>query len=178
MVIGAAPALAGRVEPGRISATLSPAWKFCAPQTICRSPAPSFTRQRDSLSALGCFSRVITWATTTPSNSPPNFCIPSTSIPSIVRRSANSSGVHGTSTYCLTQFRVTFILKLPQEPKVILIKQPDVVNAIANHRDALDPETESPARPDLRIVADILEHLRMDHAAPRQLKPFLSHLSR
>ena len=69
------PVWPGSVWPGRIKGTLSPALKFCAPQTICRSPRPSLTRQRESLSALGCLSRVRTWATTMPSNSPPSFCI-------------------------------------------------------------------------------------------------------
>src|SRR5882672_3982535 len=58
--------------------------------TIWRSPFPSLTRQSVSLSALGCLSHVMTWATTTPSNSPETFWTPSTSMPSMVRRSANS----------------------------------------------------------------------------------------
>jgi hypothetical protein len=103
------PAFNGSDAPGRINGTLSPALKFCAPQTICRSPLPSFTRQSESLSAFGCLSRVITCATTTPSNSPPSFCIDSTSSPSIVNRSRNSSGDQSKSTYCLSQLSVTFM---------------------------------------------------------------------
>src|SRR6188472_1709702 len=76
---------------------------------MVRSPAPSFTLQTDSLSEPGTFSRVRTSATTTPSNSPPTLCIPSTSRPSMVRRAASSSGDQSKSTYFLSQFSVTFI---------------------------------------------------------------------
>src|ERR1035441_591322 len=73
IVKGGSPGLAGSVLPGKTRGTLSPALKFCAPQTIWRSPLPSLTRQTVSLSALGCLSLVMTWATTTPSSSPPSF---------------------------------------------------------------------------------------------------------
>ena len=112
MVNGASPGFAGRVAPGRTSGTLSPALKFCAPQTICRSPLPSLTRHTVSLSAFGCLSLVMTWATTTPSNSPPSFWTPSTSMPSMVRRSASSSADQSNSTYCLSQLSVTFMFRV------------------------------------------------------------------
>src|SRR5215831_1641944 len=99
-------------------------------------------------------------------------------MPSIVRRSDNSSGDHSKSTYCLSQLRVTFMLELPQEPQIIFIKKPDVIDRITNHRDPFDAKSERPARPGFRIVADILKHLRMDHAAAGDLKPFFAHLSR
>src|ERR1035438_2753357 len=108
IVKGGSPALAGRVLPGKTRGTLSPALKFCAPQTICLSPLPSLTRQTVSLSALGCLSLVMTWATTTPSSSPPSFSTPSTSMPIMVRRSESSSGDQLNSTYCLSQLSVTF----------------------------------------------------------------------
>src|SRR5215467_8723469 len=54
------PGFGGNDAPGRISGTLSPALKFCAPQTIWRSLLPSFTRHSESLSAFGCLSRVMT----------------------------------------------------------------------------------------------------------------------
>src|SRR5882724_8024206 len=104
--------LGGNDAPGRMSGTLSPALKFCAPQTIWRSPVPSLTRQSESLSALGCLSRETTCATTMPSNAPEIFCTPSTSRPSMVSRSVNSSGDQLKSTYCLSQLRVTFIAKI------------------------------------------------------------------
>src|SRR5207237_7870459 len=45
-------------------------FRSLAPQTICRSPLPSATRQTESLSAFGCFSLARICATTMPSNSP------------------------------------------------------------------------------------------------------------
>ena len=43
--------------PGSATATVAPAPKFQAPQTICRgSPSPTSTRQSWSRSAFGCFS--------------------------------------------------------------------------------------------------------------------------
>src|SRR5689334_21813862 len=99
-------------------------------------------------------------------------------MPSIVSRSTNSSGDQSKSTYCLSQLSVTFILELHQEPQIVFVKQPDVVDSISNHRNPLDPESERPARPNFRIVADILKYLRMHHAAARNLEPFLAHLPR
>src|SRR5439155_8018809 len=157
IVSGASPDFAGNEKPGRMSGTLSPPLKLCAPQTICRSPLPSLTRQSESLSAFGCLSHVMTWATTTPANSPASFCTPSTSMPSIVSRSASSSGDQSKSTYCLSQLRVTFISKLPQEPHVVLIKQADVIDPVTNHRNALDSEAERPAGPDFRVITDVFK---------------------
>src|SRR6266550_1473011 len=115
----------------------------------------------------------------------------STSMPSIVNRLANSSGDQSKSTYFLSQLRVSFTVKstqsmeseetgpskLPQKSHVVLIKQPDIVDAISNHGDALDAEAEGPTGPDLRVVPHILEHLGMDHAAAGDFQPFLPHLS-
>ncbi len=47
------PGLGGNDAPGRMSGTLSPALKFCAPQTIWRSPVPSLTRQSGELVGVG-----------------------------------------------------------------------------------------------------------------------------
>src|SRR5204862_6897916 len=82
----------------------------------------------------------------------------------------------------MTSYWVILILpvytsELSQKPPVILVKQPDVVDAISDHSDALDAETEAPAGPELRIVADPLEHLRVHHAAAGDVQPFLAHLA-
>jgi len=66
-------------------------------------------------------------------------------------------------------------LKLLQEPDVVLVEKPDVVDAVADHGDAFDAEAEGPAGPDLWIVADFLEHGRVNHPAPGDLHPFLAH---
>src|SRR5581483_2528074 len=68
--------------------------------------------------------------------------------------------------------------KLPQEPQIVLVKQSNVINPVADHCDPLDPKAERPAGPNLRIITDVLEHLRMHHSAPGDLQPFLAHLTR
>src|ERR1019366_8607674 len=59
----------------------------------------------------------------------------------------------------------------------ILVEEADVSDAIADHRDALDPEAERPARPGFAVVADVLEDLGVHHAAAGNLEPFLAHLA-
>ena len=81
---------------------------------MVRSALPSLTLQTDNLSEPGTGSRVRIWATTMPSYWPASFCTPSTSSPSIVSRSANSSGDQSKSTYCLSQLRVTFIASIQE----------------------------------------------------------------
>src|SRR6266536_6469184 len=68
--------------------------------------------------------------------------------------------------------------ELPQKPQVIFVKQPDIIDAIADHGNAFDAEAERPPGPDLGIVADVFKHLRMHHAAAGDLEPLLSHLAR
>src|ERR1017187_6901012 len=67
-------------------------------------------------------------------------------------------------------------LKLFQKPHVVFVEEADVVDAIAEHGDAFDAEAECPASPDGGIIADVLEHLRMHHAAAGDLQPVLAHL--
>src|SRR6266545_4814433 len=106
------PGFSGRAKFGKIRATLSPGLWFCAPQMIVRSVLPSLTLQTESLSEPATLSRVRICATTMPSNSPASLLTPSTSRPSMVRRSASSSEDQSNSTYCLSQLRVTFMESL------------------------------------------------------------------
>jgi hypothetical protein len=55
MVTGGCARFGGQVWPGRINGTLSPAWKFCAPQTMSRSPRPSLTRHNGEFVGIGMF---------------------------------------------------------------------------------------------------------------------------
>ena len=103
------PGLSGSEAPGRISGTLSPALKFCAPQTICRSPLPSLTRQSESLSALGCLSRVMTWRHDDAVEGGGDFLHAFDFEAEHGQPLGNSSGDQLKSTYCLSQLRVTFI---------------------------------------------------------------------
>ena len=100
---GFAPGSLGITQPGIANGTLLPTSKFVAPQTICRSPEPSFTLQSESRSASGCGSFDTTSATTMPSKPPDTFSTPSTSRPIIVSRSASSSGDQSKSTYRFSQ---------------------------------------------------------------------------
>ena len=55
--------VAGMVTPGSAMMALMPARALGAPQTTCFTPSRVSTTQRRSLSALGCFSACVTWAT-------------------------------------------------------------------------------------------------------------------
>src|SRR3569833_871378 len=81
---------------------------------MVRSPLPSLTLQTESLSEPGTLSVVRMCATTTASNCPATLWTPSTSSPSMVRRSESCSGDQSKSTYCFSQLRVTFIFKIKQ----------------------------------------------------------------
>ena len=60
-------------------------------------------------------------------------------------------------------------LKLAQEARVIFVKEPDVVDAVAQHGDAFDTEAKRPTAPFLGIEPDLLQHSRMHHAATGNL---------
>src|SRR5687767_39585 len=66
--------------------------------------------------------------------------------------------------------------KLIQEPDIILVKQTDIMDAIADHGDALDAETERPTAPHFGIVSDIFKNLRMHHSAAGNFQPVFAHL--
>jgi len=68
-------------------------------------------------------------------------------------------------------------LELPQKPQIIFVKQTDIVDPIPDHGNPFDPEPERPARPNLGIIPDVFEHLRVDHSAAGDLQPFLPHLA-
>ena len=56
------------------------------------------------------------------------------------------------------------ILKLLQEPHVVLIKLADVGDAVAAGADALDAEAEGKAGDTVGVVADRAQHVGVDHA--------------
>ena len=53
---------------------------------------------------------------------------------------------------------------MPREPEVVFPEQAEVGEAMAQHRNPLDPEAEREAGPHLRVVADVLKHDWVDHA--------------
>ena len=62
-------------------------------------------------------------------------------------------------------------LERREEPHVVVVEHPDIRNAMPEHRDALDADAEGEARVPLRVVADMLEHVRIDHASAEDLHP-------
>ena len=61
-----------------------------------------------------------------------------------------------------------------QEPHIVLIKQPHVVDAESCHRDPFHAHAEGKAGILLRIDAAVREHERMHHAGTENLNPALA----
>src|SRR5688500_14287675 len=66
--------------------------------------------------------------------------------------------------------------ELFQKAEVVLIEVPDVIDAVEEHRQALETHAEGVAAPDFGIVAHTGEHRGINHAAAANLDPFLLHL--
>ena len=66
---------------------------------------------------------------------------------------------------------MTALPRTRQEPQVVIKKQPQVIHAIAQHRQALDAGAECLAGVAFGIDAAGLEHVRMHHAAAGDLEP-------
>jgi hypothetical protein len=64
--------------------------------------------------------------------------------------------------------------KLPQEPHVVLIKQPDVVNLVTSHAEPFDPQAECEARHVLGVVANGAQDVGVDHTGPAHFNPALT----
>src|SRR5439155_14255105 len=63
--------------------------------------------------------------------------------------------------------------ELLQEPDVVLPEHADVREAVAEHEDPLEAPAEREAGHFLRVVADRLEHVRVDHPGTADLDPAL-----
>src|SRR6266508_3270612 len=61
--------------------------------------------------------------------------------------------------------------KLIQEAQVVLEEEPDVVDPVLEHGDALDTHAEGPARDLLGVIAHVAEHVGMYHARAQNLEP-------
>src|SRR5499426_149540 len=94
--------------------------------------------------------------TTTPLRSGASGVTDATSMPALTRRSAACSAVSLRSTSSRTQPYGIFIAsrELSEEAQVVLEEEAQVVDAVLQHRDALDAHPERPARVVLGIVAD------------------------
>src|SRR6185369_4596858 len=63
------------------------------------------------------------------------------------------------------------LLKLFQEPHIVLEQQPYIVELVHQPAHAIDAETKSESRILLRIDTDRTQHIRMHHSATTQLNP-------
>ena len=61
--------------------------------------------------------------------------------------------------------------KLLQETKIVFVEQPDVIDAVLQHGDALDAHAEREAGVALGVVADGFEDRGVHHAAAADLEP-------
>src|SRR5439155_25595950 len=61
--------------------------------------------------------------------------------------------------------------ELRTKAPVVLVEEPEVLDAVAEDRDAVDAEAEGEALHLLGVVADGAQHVRMDHAGAEHLEP-------
>src|SRR5437867_4912485 len=111
--------------------------------------------------------------TITPLRSGASGVTDATSMPALTRRSAACPAVSRRSTNSRTHAYGIFIAsrELLQEAQVVLEEQPQIVDAVLQHRDALDTHAERPAGDLLGVVAEVAQPLRMPHAGARDVDP-------
>src|SRR5579862_2852264 len=159
------------MAPESPTITFCPAATFGAPQTIWSSSVPVLTLHTESLSALGCFATSSTSPITNLSYFSPNRSMLSTSRPTIVSFPASSSGGIPTGVYFLSQLREINISELLQEPDVVIEQQSNIVDAVAEHSNALDPHAESIAAVTLFFIPNEIIDIGIDHAAAKDFEP-------
>src|SRR5688572_16781987 len=154
---------------------------------------PAMLRQSPRLGVTAISNSQSSW----PFSSACAAAIDSTSRPAIVSVLASSAGGRSTSTNSFSQLKVNFIgleywsfglgksrphppilhlsrfrsAKLVQKSQVVLKKQANIVDAVFQHGDAFDAHAEREAGYLLGIVADELEHRRIDHAGAEDFQP-------
>src|SRR5437764_11810383 len=93
----------------------------------------------------------------------------------MVRRSASSSVAISGRQYSWSHSTGTRIgSELLQEADVVLVEDPQVRNAMLEHRDPLDSHPEGEPLHLLGVVsvlADVAEHVRIDHPGAQDLEP-------
>src|SRR5437867_698276 len=186
----------GSTAPGGAKAARTPTAAFGAPQTTLKRSRAVETRQSTSRWPwLSPSSRSIASIspTTTPRSSGVSGVTLATSTPALIRRSAACSAVRSRSTNSRIQrygifmvasdtrpgcaagarlrVRVAPSCELAQEAQIVLEEETDVVDAVLEHGDALDAHPEGPTGDFFGIVADVPQHLRVDHARAEDLEP-------
>src|SRR5207237_385396 len=129
----------GSTAPTRASGTFWPTAMFWTPQETESFCAPSSTTHRLSRSAFGCLAISKICAVTTPENAGPRRSMELTSKPSCGMRSASSAAESVSGRCSLSQLYEIFI-ELLEEADVVLVEEPDVFDAQAQHGDPFDPD--------------------------------------
>src|SRR6187399_1769499 len=116
--------------------------------------------------------------TSTSSAMPPSpSSTPSTWKPAAVRRRDTSAGVtaagneESSRSHSSESFIASPSTHLPQQPLVALEEQPDVGDAVTDHRHAIEPHAEREAAVHRGIEPAVAQHARVDHAATEDLHP-------
>src|SRR5262245_1680404 len=167
----------GSSEPTPAYGTIMPAAMMREPQTTRVVPSPYSTSASWSRSASWCGSTWRMRATRTPTTSPPGASTPSTSSPSWLSAATSSStgasaGVKSRIQDSGARIRSDSVSSIPtEEAHVVLEERADLVDAVADHRDALEAEAEREPLPLLGVDADRGEHVGVDHPAAAQLDP-------
>src|SRR6185369_15470445 len=166
------------LEPICASGAFMPTRTLGAPQTTCTVCFPVLTRQTVSRSALGCFSTDTTSPTTTGAvRPPPSAWYASTSRPAIVSLSASACPESFGSQKLLSQLSGTFMRfaccsgELLQEAQVAVEEQAQVLDAVAEHGQALEAGAEGEADVLLRVEAEVAHHLGMHLSRAGDLEP-------
>src|SRR5687767_1802279 len=120
--------------------------------------------------------RLVVMSRSSTASSAPRISTPSTASPAAVRPSPSLRTSAGASTNSRSQETRIFTpagpgsCELLEEPQVVLVEQADVVDAVADHGHAVDPEAEGEAGDHLGVVDDTaeprvhgLEHRGVDH---------------
>ena len=71
----------------------------------------------------------------------------------------------------MEKFDHRIILELAQEPQVVFVEQPYVINRILEHGDPLDPHAERETGIHAGGIPGELEDPRIDHPRAQYLKP-------
>src|SRR6516165_3477866 len=191
--------LPGMNAPGGANTPFIPVRAFGAPHTTWIGLAsPVSTIHTRSRSALGCGLASITRAMTKGANSLTLSSMRSTSSPIMVSLSAISSSERAVSRCSLSQPKVSFIMgffprrcsraqssgqRRPVERAEAVMRQPahisfeesaQIGHAVFEHRNTVDAHAPGEALVLVRVEAAITQHVRMHHAAAKNLHPILA----
>src|SRR5512135_1109840 len=163
----------GSFAPTSAHGAFMPTVTFCAPHTmVSGSACPTSTVNTFKRSASGCLSLVSTCATTTFSKAGATGTMASTSSPAMVNRCDNSSLDSEGFTKVRNQDSENCIsVKLFQELQIIFKEQSEIIYAVAQHGQAFHAHTEGETDVFFAVDADMLEYVRMHHAAAADLEP-------